>query len=327
MSRTASPLLHSGANGNGVGSARSKSPLSATSDKDSAGSAPTAIKAGPSVRSGAAKKASVLGAKKAPKLGAKKVVGADTVDFEEAEKKAKEEAERIERLGYNPDLEEAPATKDKEESSNAGGAIPLAAPAPVKPNRSKTGSTKKTSVRNSADVDSLGMGVRRLGFGQVTRPPAPKTKKLGGFGSVGPARSAADNEELEKTRSRFGNQKGISSDEFFGRDRFDPNAQSEAKQRLREFDGATSISSNAYFGRPEDELTTEDNSYGDLESAAKDFVRRFGITAGDDLENFTHLLGEGATKLQGTFRSWLVAVSFVWLNGNVTGAIQSYLNS
>ena len=111
----------------------------------------------------------------------------------------------------------------------------------------------------------------------------------------------AVDEELEKTRSRFGNQKGISSDEFFGRERFDPNAQSEAKQRLREFDGAASISSNAYFGRPEEELAPEDNSYGDLESAAKDFVRRFGITAGDDLENFTHLLGEGATKLQGMF--------------------------
>lgn len=106
-------------------------------------------------------------------------------------------------------------------------------------------------------------------------------------------------EELAQTRTRFGTQKGISSDEFFGRDRFDPNAQAEAKQRLQTFDGATSISSNAYFGRPEDELPAIDDGYGDLENAAKDFVRRFGITAGDDLENLTHLVGEGATKLQG----------------------------
>jgi ADP-ribosylation factor GTPase-activating protein 2/3 len=106
-------------------------------------------------------------------------------------------------------------------------------------------------------------------------------------------------EELERTRSRFGSQKGISSDEFFGRDRFDPNAQSEAKERLRQFDGATAISSNAYFGRPEDDFATGDDTYGDLESAAKDFVRRFGITAGDDLENLTQLVGEGAVKLQG----------------------------
>lgn len=106
---------------------------------------------------------------------------------------------------------------------------------------------------------------------------------------------------MEQTRSRFGNQKGISSDEFFGREKFDPAAQSEAKQRIQEFDGATSISSNAYFGRPEEEMTPEEESYGDLETAAKDFIRRFGITAGDDMENITQLVGEGAVKLEGQF--------------------------
>lgn len=83
---------------------------------------------------------------------------------------------------------------------------------------------------------------------------------------------------------------------------FDPNAQSEAKTRLQGFEGAQAISSNAYFGRPEEEPTEE---YGDLESAAKDFVRRFGITAGDDLENLTNVLGDGATKLQGAIRAYL----------------------
>ena len=44
---------------------------------------------------------------------------------------------------------------------------------------------------------------------------------------------------------------------------------------------------------------------GDLETAARDFVRKFGITAGDDIENVTAMLGEGATKLQGAIRSYL----------------------
>ena len=108
-------------------------------------------------------------------------------------------------------------------------------------------------------------------------------------------------EDLEKTRTRFGTQKGISSDEFFGRERFDPAAQSEAKERLRQFDGAQSISSNNYFGRPEDDLPPIDDGYGDLEASARDFVRRFGITAGDDLENLTQLMGDGALKLQGEY--------------------------
>ena len=66
---------------------------------------------------------------------------------------------------------------------------------------------------------------------------------------------------------------------------------------MQGFEGATSISSNAYFGRPEDEGGQED--YGDLENAAKDFVRKFGITAGDDLDNVTQLIGEAGSKLQG----------------------------
>lgn len=45
--------------------------------------------------------------------------------------------------------------------------------------------------------------------------------------------------------------------------------------------------------------------YGDLESAAKDVIRRFGITAGDDLENLTSMLGDGAVKLQGAIRNYL----------------------
>jgi len=66
---------------------------------------------------------------------------------------------------------------------------------------------------------------------------------------------------------------------------------------LQGFEGATSISSNAYFGRSEEEGDGE--NYGDLEVAARDFVRKFGVTAGDDLDNMTHLLGVGASKLQG----------------------------
>ena len=105
-------------------------------------------------------------------------------------------------------------------------------------------------------------------------------------------------------REKFGTQKGISSDEFFGRNNFDPSAQAEAKSRLQGFEGATSISSNAYFGRPEDDLPGEE-SYGDLESAAKDFIRRFGLTAGDDLDGLSQMLGERATRLQGAIRNYL----------------------
>ena len=49
----------------------------------------------------------------------------------------------------------------------------------------------------------------------------------------------------------------------------------------------------------------EGGDYGDLESAARDFVRKFGITAGDDLDNLIQVAGEGGRRLQGAIRSYL----------------------
>ncbi|KAJ5474470.1 Arf GTPase activating protein [Penicillium sp. IBT 31633x] len=274
---------------------RAPAHLPSSTATKSASPAPTAIRPTSVTRktstATSAKKGSILGAKKAPKLGAKKIATTDLIDFDEAERKAKEEAERIEKLGYDAEAEKAEA-----EAKKAAAAIPIASPIPVSP-------AGKSHERNSSDVERLGMGMSRLGFGQVSKPVAPKKPT---FGSVGPAKSnPADDAELAQTQTRFGTQKGISSDEFFGRDRFDPAAQSEAKERLRQFDSATSISSNSYFGRPEDEINTLDDGYGDMEAAAKDFIRRFGITAGDDIENLSHLVGEGATKLQGAIRNYL----------------------
>ncbi|KAH8709969.1 hypothetical protein GQ44DRAFT_714888 [Phaeosphaeriaceae sp. PMI808] len=289
--RAGSPFLKPGANGNATD--RPKSPLA---------SAPAASAAKPAVRkttAGAVPKKNILGAKKKG-LGAKKVVPADGgLDFEEAERKAREEAERIEKLGYDPDAEAAEAMATSK--SKAPEASIIAAPTPLSPSRGGFGSTAKPE-HSSQDMERLGMGVGRLGFGQVgaaAKKPAAQ-KKMGGFGSVG--KPAVDDDE-KYARDKFGTQKGISSDEFFGRNAYDPAATSAAKDRLQGFEGATSISSNAYFGRPEDEGGEED--YGDLESAAKDFVRKFGITAGDDLENLTSMLGEGATKFQGAIRNYL----------------------
>jgi ADP-ribosylation factor GTPase-activating protein 2/3 len=101
----------------------------------------------------------------------------------------------------------------------------------VSPPRGGFGSTAKTD-RSDPDTERLGMGVARLGFGQVgagKKPAAAAQKKMGGFGSVG--KPAQDDGE-KYARQKFGTQKGISSDEFFGRNAFDPSATSAAKERL-----------------------------------------------------------------------------------------------
>ncbi|KAK5119546.1 hypothetical protein LTR85_007374 [Meristemomyces frigidus] len=301
VNRTASPFL----NANGNGAARPKSPLVSAdgSDGNTAPAAPRAISSS-AIRktAGAASKpkSSILGAKRKG-LGAKKV-DASALDFDEAEKKAREEAERKEKLGYDPDEASTASEAQINAAQPQSSTTTLHQPTPVSPPRAGGfGSTAQTREKTDGDVERLGMGVRRLGFGQVggAAPKAAAPARAMGFGSTGKAAVADDSEKF--AREKFGTQKGISSDEFFGRAAFDPNAQAEAKGRLQGFEGAQSISSNAYFGRPEDEIPEG----GDLETAAKDFVRKFGITAGDDLENLSGLLGEGAVKLQGAIRNYL----------------------
>ncbi|KAF2725943.1 ArfGap-domain-containing protein [Polychaeton citri CBS 116435] len=307
INRANSPFLT--ANG-GNAANRPKSPLVSTekADGESATAAPIASR---TTSSSAVRKTTttmnkpkpnILGAKKKG-LGAKKV-DASALDFDAAEKKAREEAERKEKLGYDPD-EETPSEAKIIASQPESTTSTIHQPTPLSPGRTGGfGSTAK-DTRNNSDVERLGMGVRKLGFGQVgggagAKAAAPKAM---GFGSTN--RAAQADESQRYAREKFGTQKGISSDEFFGRNDFDPSAKSEAHQRLQGFEGATSISSNAYFGRPEDEPTSPSGDYGDLETAAKDFVRKFGITAGDDLENLSSMVGEGATKLQGAIRNYL----------------------
>lgn len=322
--RTASPFLN--ANGNGV-AARPKSPLV---NADSTTPDPAAPPANRTVSSatlrktattvgGNKSKANILGAKKT-KLGAKKL-DSSALDFDAAEKKAKEEAERKERLGYDPDEEAPPVEAQMASAQPSSNSATIHAPTPVSPGRAGNfGAVNAPRERSDAEMERLGMGVRKLGFGQIGGA-AGKAAPKSGFGATSRApvqgelsgagvahRSMRLTSTLDESqtfaREKFGLQKGISSDEFFGRGNFDPNSQAEAKTRLQGFEGASAISSNAYFGRPEDEEEAS-GDYGDLETAAKDFVRRFGITAGDDLENLSSMLGEGAQKLQGAIRNYL----------------------
>jgi ADP-ribosylation factor GTPase-activating protein 2/3 len=190
VGRTPSPFLNAG-NSNGNGIARTSSPLVGV---DGASSAPAssritssaALRKTGSTASGP-RRANVLGAKKT-KLGAKKVTG-DVIDFDAAERKAKEEAERIEKLGYDP---EAEAEKTAQVTSQVTDLPKIASPTPVSPGRAGYGSAQGRERTNS-ELERLGMGIGRLGFGQVGgAKPAAAQKKMGGFGSVGPIKASKE---------------------------------------------------------------------------------------------------------------------------------------
>jgi ADP-ribosylation factor GTPase-activating protein 2/3 len=168
---------------------KSPSPLAAP-DAENNLPAPTAIRTTSSsaIRKGPTstgpKRANILGAKKTQKLGAKKVVG-EEIDFEEAEKRAKEEAERIEKLGYDPEAEKV-ETATKVKSPTDSEKPTIAAPTPISPPKAGYGA-QTGHQRSQSEIERLGMGMGRLGFGQVGggKPAASTEPRKLGFGSVG----------------------------------------------------------------------------------------------------------------------------------------------
>lgn len=196
INRSASPFLNAQ---NGNGTAQSRSPLAGgASDASSPATTPAASRAIPAAArkpagstTGGPKK-NILGAKKT-KLGAKKV-DASALDFEAAERKAKEEAERVAKLGYDPDAEATPSETQMKSAQPNNSATSIISPTPLSPGRTGGfGSTAKPNDRGEGEVERLGMGVRKLGFGQVgggspasSASAAAAPKKMG-FGAVNKA--------------------------------------------------------------------------------------------------------------------------------------------
>ncbi|KAK9471705.1 uncharacterized protein V1510DRAFT_419392 [Dipodascopsis tothii] len=230
----------------------------------------------------AGRRTTTIMSSKKSKVVAKKVT-ADAIDFDEAERNAREEAERIEKLGYDAEQEKQARLKEAKRAEEAPAAYAQAA------------------ERGSADsVDRLGAGVARLGFGQTASAAAaaaPKPAARGGFGA------AKAPEPSGEVVNKYGNQKAISSDEFFGRNQFDPSAQAEARSRLQAFDGASAISSNAYFGREDEDEEEPESDFGGIERVARDLASK--IANGDDLGNVKDILEQGAGKLSDIMRDYL----------------------
>lgn len=243
-----------------------------------------------------------LGGGTKSKLGGVKK-GGPAINFEEAERKAREEEERIKRLGYDREQE----AKQAAEAAVAAAASAKASSAPSSSRGEMVGN--KTS---GGEVDRLGMGFQRLGFGQVAGLSGEEAAKAASAAKR--AAQRANNpapEESTFARDKFSSSKGISSDMYFGRGLHDESNKGEAQQRLQQFSGASAISSNAYFGREEDEYNQNRaaeleegllgvENFSDLERSAKDIARRVMNEAGfDDFSEVQSAVRQGALKLGG----------------------------
>lgn len=221
-------------------------------------------------------------------LGAKKAV--TPLDFEQAEKQAAEEAERIKQLGYDrqKEEEEEKARAQKKALELKSTPVTTATKQPV-----ENTNTTPQPRGSQQDMERLGMGMKKLGFGSVpTQKPASTS-------------SYSEADATTYARDKFGGQKAISSDMYFGRKDYDPQVVNEAQTRLQSFQGATSISSNQYFNREEeeDELNSRGNNEGllgdgslaGLESAARDAYSKF--VSNPDVQSMGDSIRSGALKL------------------------------
>jgi len=238
------------------------------------------------------------------RLGARKA--ATPIDFDAAERKAKQEEElkakkaEEEKLAKEKELEEAlkkaeDARKAAEDAKAKGlaAASSTIAKSPTTPSSATNG--KGASATTNYDMERLGMGMRKMAFGSS----ATNSSKTGS----GKKYPNYDNDTPMTAREKFGGQKAISSDMYFERNTYDPATVSEAQTRLQSFQGATSISSSAYFGRDEEEELEAargpagggGDGLANLEASARDMAQRF--LSNPDVQNAADNIRAGALKL------------------------------
>ena len=235
------------------------------------------------------------------RLGASKT---KPVDFAEAERKALEEAERIKQLGYDREREEAEEKARKEAEvlrkvQEIGSRASVAAAITTTNGGNKFSATAPDPQKSAA--------FPRLGFGAV--PGAGAAAAVAAAAATSRKSAPVPDDAPTTARDKFGNQKAISSDMYFGRNDYDADNAREAQTRLQSFSGATSISSNQYFGREEDEDSLDrggpdgsllgDGSLSGLETAAKDAISR--VLANPDVQNVGESIRSGALKVRSPY--------------------------
>lgn len=231
------------------------------------------------------------------------------IDFDAAEKEAKEEEARIAKLGYNPNATSSfgsVVNNQDEELLPASISASIATKTTVKEIGSTAG---RNGAQDAPSVEQTTQKFVRMGFGQISAPSPPPAASATAKPKAMTFGSTNTSSEPSFATSKFGNQKSISSDEYFGRNNYDPQAQAEAQTRLQDFRGATAISSNSYFGRDEEEedalRQASQGEFGSMERVAQDLADRVRNITGEDMNALKDAMEQGASKLTDLMRDYL----------------------
>lgn len=200
-------------------------------------------------------------------VGGKKVLGAKKaakINFEEAEKRAKQEQELLkaselerQRLEASRPVQVAQLTRPEYSS------------------QPEAGSNKYAAERESVQAQP-----KRFGFGfdpsempKTEVVEAPLRKVPTGFGN---APHIPEDKPAVAASSRFSNSKAISSDQYFERGDFDPNGPPSSQRISSDMDG---------------------NVVNSFSLSATDFAAQFSSQAQEDFENVKRLVSSGGAKL------------------------------
>jgi ADP-ribosylation factor GTPase-activating protein 2/3 len=111
-----------------------------------------------------------------------------------------------------------------------------------------------------------------------------------------------ENNDTSSVKEKFGNAKAISSDQYFGRNEYDPAVSAAESARLKQFSGASAISSSQYFGNNDDDRSSgaqqqhQRGTSGEWD-ILQDQARRFVGQAAADLDAVRDLAENASSKV------------------------------
>lgn len=216
------------------------------------------------------------------------------IDFDAFEQEAKNEEKEAKVLGVKPQINEKEfGVETTKKSETATRVSPLTL--------SKVGSAGKGTRKNSSATASVDneqaeepaiaetrQSFAKLGFGMTAASPSDNAK------DTNRGRRAKDVKYTGNVAKRFGGQKSISSDQFYGINAFDKEKDREARERLKSFTGAQSISSSQYYGNNEDELEGTNAEGGEIEQRVAEIAQKY---VGQDINVLKAALQEQGEKI------------------------------
>lgn len=309
--RNTQTSLTSGSKSNSTPNLNNKSSSPAATRKTTTGSSilnarrKTGSSLSPSGAAGAKKHSILSSSRKPTKLSARKVDKSNAEDlFDQFEKEAEEEKEV--ELHNNTSFSK-PANTKKYMSSNFGGEDDEEEGQEevrdkLYDNDNDSGFTNNSQA--SAPVEDLQPKFAKLGFGMTNNEASEIAQQ-----QKETKRAASGPKYTGSIAAKYGGSKAISSDMIFGRGSYDEEASKEARQKLKTFDNATSISSSSYFGEEEDTEASMDGSNGyntqrDYAGSSNSFID-FNSQAEDELQILKDVVEQGAEKLGNYLRDYL----------------------